>query len=126
MVDTLGLIWGLAVVSAKVSDAAGAKQVFAQVAAQLPRWQVVWVDGGYKDRIEPWVEKHCEFRIEVIERDKEQKGWQLLPKRWVVERTYGWLNRWRGLAKEYDYCPRTSEAKILLAMCRLMLRRLTT
>ena len=123
--DTLGLIWGLTVVAGNVSEAAGAKLLLGKVAAELPRWEVVWVDGGYEHRIEQWVAEHCPFRIEVIKRDEGRKGWQLLPKRWVVERTYGWLNRWRGLAREYDFCPRTSEAKILLAMCRLMLRRLT-
>jgi putative transposase len=125
LVDTLGLIWGLAVVAGNMAEAAGAKLVFGKLATHLPRWEVVWVDGGYEHRIEEWVEENCSFRIEVVKRDEGRKGWQLLPKRWVVERTYGWLNHWRGLAKEYDYCPRTSEAKILLAMCRLMLRRPT-
>ena len=63
--------------------------------------------------------------MEVVKRTEGKKGWELLPKRWVVERTFGWLNRWRGLAREYDYLPETTEAKILLAMSRLMLRRLT-
>ena len=64
------------------------------------------------------------WRVEIVKRS-QTKGWELLPKRWIVERTLAWLGRWRGLAREYDYLPETTEAKILLAMSRLMLRRLT-
>lgn len=91
----------------------------------LTRWEVVWCDGGYEDRIESWVEEQCSFRVEIVKRPEGTKGWQLLPKRWVVERTFAWLGRWRALAKEYDYLPQTTEANILLAMSYLMLRRLT-
>ena len=83
------------------------------------------MDGGYENRIEDWVAKHCPFRVEIVKRSQGAIGWELLPMRWVIERTYGWLNRWRGLAREYDYLPETTHAKILLAMSRLMLRRLT-
>jgi putative transposase len=114
------VVWrrGLAVVAGNVSAAAGAKPVFAQGAGRLPGWEVVWVDGGYEHRIEEWVQQPCPFRVEIIKRLEERKGWQLLPKRWVVD-------RWRRLAREYDCYPSTSEAKILLARCRLMLCRLT-
>jgi putative transposase len=124
LVDTLGLVWSVRVVSGDTSEAAGAKQLLAPVKDHLPRWRVVWVDGGYENRIEAWVREHCSFRIEVIKRT-QKKGWELLPKRWVVERTFGWLNRWRGLAKEYDFDPGSTEAAIYLAMSHLMLRRLT-
>lgn len=124
LVDTFGLVWGVLVVSGQTSEAAGAKQLLTQVKDELPRWEAVWVDGGYEHRIEEWVATHCAFRVEVVKRSAGVKGWELLPKRWVVERTFGWLNRWRGLAREYDYRPETTQAKILLAMSRLMLRRL--
>ena len=123
--DTLGLVWGVLVVSGRCSESEGAKQLLSQVRGQLTRLVVVWFDGGFEHRIEEWVEQHCSFRAEIVKRSEDTKGWQLLPKRWVVERTYGWLNRWRGLAGEYDYQPETTRAKILLAMTRLMLRRLT-
>ena len=99
--------------------------LFQRVQGDLSRWKVVWVDGGFEHRIEDWVRENCSFRIEVIKRSEGKRGWELLPKRWVVERTFGWLGRWRGLAREYDYLPETTEAKILLAMSRLMLNRLT-
>lgn len=123
--DTLGLIWGVLVVSGRVSEAEGAKLLLLRVQDGLTRWAVVWLDGGYEHRIEDWVAAHCPFRVEIVKRSEGKKGWELLPKRWVVERTFGWLNRWRGLAREYDYLPETTTAKILLAMSRLMLRRLT-
>ena len=111
--------------SGRCSEAEGAKRLLEQVREQLPRLALVWMDGGYEHRIEAWVAEHCHFRVQIVKRSEGTKGWELLPKRWVVERTYGWLNRWRGLAREYDYLPETTRAKILLAMSRLMLRRLT-
>jgi putative transposase len=125
LVDTLGLVWGVLVGSGQCSEAEGAKRLLLKVRDQLSRLSVVWMDGGYENRIEAWVAQHCRFRVVIVKRSEGAKGWQLLPKRWVVERTYGWLNRWRGLAREYDYLPETTQAKILLAMSRLMLRRLT-
>lgn len=100
LVDTLGLVWGVRVVSGQVSEAEGAKRLFCQVQDGLPRLQVVWLDGGFEHRIEDWVAEHCSFRVEIVKRTEGKKGWELLPKRWVVERTFGWLNRWRGLARE--------------------------
>jgi putative transposase len=124
-VDTLGLLWGVLVVSGRCSEAEGAKHLFLQEQARLPRLAVVWLDAGFEHRIEEWVAAQCAFRIEIVKRSEGKKGWELLPKRWVVERTFGWLGRWRGLAREYDYLPQTTQAKIILAMSRLMLRRLT-
>jgi putative transposase len=124
-VDTLGLVWGVLIVSGCTSEAAGAKQLLSQVKDGLTRWQVVWVDGGFEHRIERWVEANCSFRIEVVKRRDGCKGWELLPKRWVSERTFAWLGRWRALAREYDYRPETTAANILLAMTHLMLKRLT-
>ncbi len=118
-------MWGVLVLSGRVAEAEGAKQLFLRVRDRLTRLQVVWLDGGFEHRIEAWVAQHCSFRVEIVKRTAGKKGWELLPQRWVVERTFGWLNRWRGLAREYDYRPETTQAKILLAMSRLMLRRLT-
>ena len=113
------------IVSGRTSEAAGAKQLLLRVKDQLTRWQVLWVDGGFENRIEKWVAEHCSFQVKVVKRSAGSEGWELLPKRWVSERTFAWLGRWRVLAKEYDYRPETTEANILLAMTHLMLRRLT-
>jgi transposase len=124
-VDTLGLIWGVLVVSGRISEAAGAKRLLARVKDGLHRWVVLWVDGGYEHRIEDWVAQECGIRVEVVKRTSGKQGWELLPKRWVAERTFAWLGRWRGLAKEYTYLPQSTEASMLLAMTHLMLKRLT-
>ncbi len=124
LVDTFGLVWGVHVVSGCVSEAAGAQQLLARVGAGLPRWAVVWVDGGYEHRLEAWVAARFAFRIEVVKRPEGVQGWTLLPKRWVVERTFAWLGRWRLLDREYSYRPETTAADILWAMTHLMLRRL--
>ena len=125
MVDTLGLIWGICITSGNTSEAAGAKKLLLKVQDALARWEVIWVDGGFEHRLEKWVEARYPFRVEVVKRSDGKKGWELLPKRWVSERTFGWLGRWRALAREYDYRSETTEANILLAMTHLMLRRLT-
>ena len=121
----MGLVWGVHVVSGRTSEAAGAKELLLKAADDLTQWQVLWVDGGYENRIESWVEEHCGVRVEVVKRSEQAKGWELVPKRWVAERTFGWLGRNRALAREYDYWPETTETNILLAMIGLMLRRLT-
>lgn len=123
--DTLGLVWGIYITAGQTSEAAGGKQLLGRVKDGLTRWEVVWVDGGFEHRLEPWVAEPCSFRVEVVKRSQGKKGWELLPKRWVSERTFAWLGRWRALVREYDYQPQTTEANVLLAMTHLMLRRLT-
>ncbi len=71
-----------------------------------------------------WVAEHLRFRLRVVLRPQEQQGFKVLPRRWVVERTFGWLNQYRRLSKDYEVLPSSSEAMIYIAMTRLMLRRL--
>ena len=125
LVDTLGLVWGVVVTSGRCAEGAGGKALLTKVGSQLTRLRVLWLDGGFENRIEAWVAERYPFRVEIVKRPKGKQGWELLPQRWVVERTFGWLGRWRGLAKEYDFLPETTEMKIYLALSRLMLRRLT-
>ena len=124
--DTLGLVHEVRVGSAGRSEAAFAKRLFLAAKGTLTRLQVVFVDGGFEHRIEDWTREACGWRVEVVKRDPAKKGWQLLPKRWIVERTLAWIGRCRALSKEYDYLPRTSESRIHLAMIHLMLRRLAS
>ena len=122
--DTLGLLHGLLVDSAQLSEAEMAKRLFRRVKGKLTRLHVIWVDGGFEHRIEEWTLEECGWRVEVVKRSEGKKGWELLPKRWIVERTLAWLGRFRALSKEYDYLPETSESRIYLAMSCLMLHRL--
>jgi putative transposase len=126
LVDTLGLVLAVKVVSGQLAEAAVAKRLFQAVRGKQERVEIVWADGGFANRIEAWSERECGWRVVVVKRDPAQKGWQLLPKRWIVERTYGWLGRYRSLSKEYDYLPQSSESRIYLAMTHRMLCRLTS
>jgi len=94
------------------------------VAARAPRLQLVWADGGYAGRLIDWVRDKCGWVLAIIKRSDDVKGFQVLPRRWVVERTFAWLGRYRRLSKDYEGCCESSEALILIAMIHLMLRRL--
>lgn len=82
------------------------------------------MDGGYAGRLVTWVSERFKFQLSVVLRPKETRRFVLLPRRWVVERTFAWLNHARRLSKSYERLPRTDEAWIYIAMTRLMLERL--
>jgi putative transposase len=124
LVDTLGLLRSTVVASAALSEAEMARRLLQRAKEKLTRVLVVFVDGGFEHRIETWTLQECGWHVEVVKRDAAKTGWQLLPKRWIVERTIAWVGRCRSLSKEYDYLPETSESRIYLAMIGLMLRRL--
>jgi putative transposase len=125
VVDTLGLLIAVVVSSAKVQDYHGAKPVLEKVKDRCPRLEVVWVDGIYeKQWLIDWVASECGWELQVIKRTDKEKGFKLLPKRWVVERTFGWLGRYRRLSKDYEKLTETSEAMIQMAMIHIMIRRL--
>lgn len=123
LVDTLGLLHGLVVHSGQLSERAGAELVLARAGSGLRRLQRLWCDGGYEGFAQ-WASEHYAFVVEVVERPAGTKGWVVLPKRWIVERTLAWLMRCRRLGRDYEYLPESSEAWIYLAMSQLMLRRL--
>ncbi len=112
--------------SAKIQDRDGAKLVFARAKLKgpWPRMRRVWADGGYAGKLIAWVSSLCQWALEIVKRNDDVKGFQLLPKRWVVERTFSWLSNYRRLSKHYEYWDATGEAMIHLAMIHLMLRRL--
>lgn len=127
-VDTLGLVLRVLVTAANVPEREGGKQVLAKVQQMgkvVFRLHTVWVDGGYDGTpFLRWVMDACRWIVQVVLRPHERKGFVLLPKRWVVERTFGWLNWCRRLSKEYEQLPETTETFIYLAMIRIMVRRL--
>ena len=127
-VDTLGLLIVVVITAANLPERAGAKLVFAQVKKEHSKfWRLVkiWVDGGYRgEEFMKWVMDKYRWIRETILRTDQQKGFKILPRRWVVERTFGWFNWCHRLNKDYEVLPATSETMIRVAMIRLMLRRL--
>jgi len=125
LVGTLGLLIAVVVSSAGVQDYHGARPVLERVKGRCPRLKVIWADGIYeKQFLIDWVKAECGWELRVTKRSEKAKGFQVLPKRWVVERTFGWLGRYRRLSKDYEVLPETSEAMIQLAMIHIMVRRL--
>ena len=124
LVDTAGLLLLIVVHAANVQDRDGAKLVLARAREKCPGVRLVWADGGYAGKLVAWLQQFCGWVLEIVKRSEGAKGWELLPRRWVVERTISWLNGYRRLSKDYEYWPETSEAMIQIAMIHLMLRRL--
>jgi putative transposase len=124
LVDTLGLLLVVVVTSAALSDPAGARVLFKRRGGACKKLRRIWVDGTYRGHLLEWVLLHCRFRLQPVLRCQGQKGFAVLPRRWVVERTFAWLTQCRRLAKDYEALPESSEAMIYIAMIRLMLRRL--
>lgn len=128
LVDTFGLLLSVQVVAASVPEREGAKQLLHQVEKErerFPRLVRIWVDGGFdgKDFCQ-WIMNTFRLIWEVVLRPEGSQGFVLLPKRWMVERTYGWLHWCRRLNVDYERLPESSEAFVHIAMIRLMLRRL--
>jgi putative transposase len=127
LVDTLGLLVRVVVTAGDVQDRDGAKLVLEGLAENkelIKRLELIWADGGYRGTLIAWVEEVFGWKLEIVEKQEGQIGFQILPKRWIVERTFGWLVRQRRLARDYERLPETSEAFIYIAMIRIMVRRL--
>ena len=81
-------------------------------------------DGGYRGKLVEWVSVFINWTLEIVKRPRDQKEFKVLPWRWIVERTFGWLNKYRRLSKDYEYLTETSETMIYISMTHLMLKRL--
>jgi putative transposase len=152
LVDTEGLVLKVKVHSAKVPDQDGIKLLLRTARERLPRLSHLWVDAGYQGRGKKWVEQELGLSVEVVHRTPKptsektariwaqewakegrqvdwqklipRRGFEVLPRRWVVERTFSWLSQNRRMSKDYERLCATSEAFIYAAMTRLMVRRL--
>lgn len=124
MVDTLGLLIAVVVHAANIQDRDGAKLVIAKLKGICPRLKLIWADGGYAGKLIEWVKEFGSWALEIVKRCDDVTGFKILPRRWVVERTFGWLGKYRRLSKDYEMLPESSEAMIYIAMINLMLRRL--
>jgi putative transposase len=126
LVDTLGLVLHAFVTSAKTPERAGAQLLLTQTPEEiLAHLELLWADGGF-DGVDftAWVQEHCACLVEIVKRSDDVKGFVVLPRRWVVERTFGWFGYFRRLSKDYERRASSSVAFIFMAMIRLMLQRL--
>ncbi len=124
LVDTMGLLLMVFVHAADIQDRDGAKLLLNKVKGSFSRLRLIWADGGYAGKLIDWVLNTHGWILEIVKRAKDTKGFQVLPRRWVVERTFAWLCRYRRLSKDYEVLTETSEAMIYAAMVHLMVRRL--
>lgn len=124
LVDTLGLLLCAVVHAADIQDRDGAKLVLEKAQGKFLRLQLIWADGGYAGKLVEWVKQTCGWLLEIVKRNDDMRGFVVLPRRWIVERTFGWLGRCRRLSKDYEEQTESSEAMIQLAMIHLMLKRL--
>jgi len=138
LVDTLGFVVKALVHPADLQDRASAPRLLLTVADTLPRLELIWADSAYVGPLQTWVWQTLGWRLQIVERPGGRGQWlpagqelpvrapgfQLLPRRWVVERTFAWIGRNRRMSKDYEFLPATSEAWIYLSMIRLMLKRL--
>jgi putative transposase len=112
------------VLPADVSDGEGAKRMLEPMHQVLTRMRKVWLDGGYQQGFVEWLAETTGWDVEVVRRGDVSSGFQVLPHRWIVERTFGWLGRYRRLSKDYEETTSSSEAWLWLAGSRLLLARL--
>jgi transposase len=126
LVDTLGLVLGVSVTPASCPEREGAQTVLEPVAGWLTRLRRLWVDGAYTGQtFSGWVQARWpKMEVEVVKRTDDLRGFAVLPRRWVVERTFGWLMRHRRLVRDYERTVSSAEAWIHLTMIRIQLRRL--
>ena len=124
-VDTIGLLLAVVVHSADIQDRDGAKLVINKLMGRFARLRLIWADAGYAGQLVDWVMSLSGWVLEIVRRPRSSHHFEVLPRRWVVERTLAWLGRCRRLSKDYEALPETSEAWIHVAMVHLMLRRLS-
>lgn len=127
VVDVLGLLLFVVVTAAHVDDAAAAPRLFDHLSAQrFPRLEVVWADGKYHNHnLNEWLNHFgANWKLEIVSRPADAQGFALLPKRWVIERSWAWYGRFRRNSKDYERRTDSSAAMIQLASINQMLRRL--
>lgn len=125
LVDTEGLPLRVVIHSAGMQDRDGAALVLDRIRTRFPWLQLVWADAGYDARqVKAAVARLPVLQMEIVRRSDDQKGFEVQPRRWVVERTFSWLSRNRRLAKDYENLASTLAAFVAVASIRLALKRL--
>ncbi|MGH3883248.1 MAG: IS5 family transposase [Pseudonocardiaceae bacterium] len=123
-VDTLGLVLTVIVTAASVQDRDGAFRLLALLRDRFSTIALVWADGGYSGRLVSWAHTVLALTLTIVKRNDDTTGFVVLPRRWVVERTFGWLMRYRRLVRDYERRPEHHEAMVLWATVAIMTRQL--
>ena len=124
VVDCLGFLLAVHVHSADIQDRDGAKPTLDKLKALYPLLTIILADGGYRGKLIEWVEEQLGLKLEIVKRNDDMKGFEILPWRWIVERTLAWINRNRRMSKDFERLPETTESWIYLSMFSLMSKRL--
>ncbi|MFE2571433.1 IS5 family transposase [Streptomyces mirabilis] len=122
--DCLGLLLMVLVTAADVTDRQAARIMLPRLRVRFWKISLVWADGGYTGVLVDWAKEKLQLTLQIVKRSDDMKGFVVLPRRWVVERTLGWLLRTRRLARDYETLPASSEAFIHFSATMLMTRRL--
>jgi len=126
IVDTLGCVIVVVVHAANIFDGKAARLVLQKLFSRLDTVQKIWADGGYTGKeFSKWAKEMFNCDLEVVKKKNRAKGFHVLPRRWVVERTFAWLSRSRRLSKDYERNPISSESQVYCASSRLLLRQIT-
>ena len=122
--DCLGMILMVMVTAANVTDRQAARIMLPGLRERFRELTLVWADGGYTGRLVNWAKEKLQLTLQIVKRSDDMKGFVVLPRRWVVERTLGWLMRSRRLVRDFETLPESSEAFIYWSQTMLMSRRL--
>ncbi len=126
LVDSLGLVLLAVVHPANIQDRDGAKLLLELLTNRFGWLKLIWADGGYAGKLVQWVrqlQRKRPIQLDIVRRSDDTRGFKVLPKRWIVERTFGWLSKYRRMSKDYETTIESSTAMIHIAMTRLMLKR---
>lgn len=125
IVDTVGNLLEVVVHAAGIQDYHGAKPLLLKLTETVSSLKRIWADGIYeKGGLVDWVHETLNIVLDIVKRDPDQVGFKVLPRRWVVERTFAWLGRYRRLSKDYEKCTRSSEGVVYIASIHTMLKRI--
>lgn len=122
--DTLGLLIVVIVTSAALQDRDGGRLVLARARMTMPSIVLVWADGGYAGKLLAYAQHHLRIAVQIVKRTDKRPTFEVLPRRWVIERTNSWLMRTRRLARDYERLPEHAEAMVKWSMIGIMTRRL--
>jgi putative transposase len=124
IVDSLGLLLLVIVTAASIQDSDAGQELLIDVQRKTHRLTKVFADQGYKGWLVAWIERWMSFVLDIVKKPANQTGFQVQPKRWIIERTFGWFNTYRRLSKDYERTVLSSQSFVYLASIRLMTKRL--